>query len=757
MSESQGDEDSSGIQFASTQMQGRYEELKEELVEEEEKKLSILNLQRFKNTNDKSIYDGKRFSINTNRKEKITQEKTKNAKPNSKRRKIKSITSLMNDKYSLSTEEISQRTGESEEKVQLSILQYFSGKKRKINDILNRIETAETRKNNDTNSLKLAGPYEDRFIYSKTEWNEILRNIKVRFPNLSSKTKRSLKYLTRKVQSSQKLQENSIWSQTSMCPETDELNSEDINWLYDLPEDVGNVTSFSEIEESFQESNPFVLTLSQVMNETKRSFAEQDTDIEEDEDEHGSKEGLKDDINCEFKQDFKVDSQSFIENKSKSEVKTNEDDKYIEVISDSSPELAPLVLVKTPPKLQISETADRDFAPIISSHQQESMFSLDNIGSLPISGNKEAGTQNLPIELGSSSQIGEDNHEEIFSSSFSQENKNTPKKKMKPIVIEEIISSPVRSLPGVFKTPTKRAGITSKISKLEDSPIKLQQESPISESIYSTANTFFQNSISSVPGSQISRISSGQDLSIAIPKQSRKRYRTSLVEIPGAVEISELEIENAIKIRKIGTRREVPIDPEEEIADSEDEGQFEGDTSISIIEISRVIPDEDDAINKEKESTVDISNTSILQVPSSPREGDIMSDSVDLKEKPSIESRDFQSMNATQLREIFLDWGLKPTRGKDKMVEILNELTSHVNVTEVGLSQQVVESSVFEKITKVIRDNQYWYDKVLSYEPIVLGTLQTWLTESGIRIQRDILEKYCDYAGIVTTLAKDDK
>lgn len=271
-------EDSIGdINLASTQMQGRLEEFDEISKEEENMKKRIERLRKFKNidTNTNHTIGLQNENLeNKNKDTSITKPKRRSKRDNNR---IKSLTSLMEETYNKgkSFQELKQsKLGQKD--AQLSIFQYFSGHKEKIGDILKRIESIEKRK------LELSDvpeiEHESRILYTKKEWTDIIKRIRLRFPELSSRTKKSLKYITNKIQiqnQSQLISEypknnSSIWSQASAPPDT-EFTDDDLKWLYDLTsEQIINESTIlqNDLEESDNET-PFVMTLSQVMNTTK--------------------------------------------------------------------------------------------------------------------------------------------------------------------------------------------------------------------------------------------------------------------------------------------------------------------------------------------------------------------------------------------------------------------------------------------------------------------------------------------------------
>ncbi|ODV78378.1 uncharacterized protein CANTADRAFT_26505 [Suhomyces tanzawaensis NRRL Y-17324] len=144
-------------------------------------------------------------------------------------------------------------------------LSYFSGDQRKIDDFLKGIKnTRDLSKINKTSLL----------LYTRGEWTYILRNIKMKFPDLSSGRKMNLKAITSKINGMKEADTgNSLWEKASRsCSMTEE----DFRWLYDLSDEQMNGT-FVEEEycEDSQDDRRYVLTLSQNMEQIDHPFDEE--------------------------------------------------------------------------------------------------------------------------------------------------------------------------------------------------------------------------------------------------------------------------------------------------------------------------------------------------------------------------------------------------------------------------------------------------------------------------------------------------
>lgn len=780
-------EDSIGdINLASTQMQGRLEEFDEISKEEENMKKRIERLRKFKNidTNTNHTIGLQNENLeNKNKDTSITKPKRRSKRDNNR---IKSLTSLMEETYNKgkSFQELKQsKLGQKD--AQLSIFQYFSGHKEKIGDILKRIESIEKRK------LELSDvpeiEHESIILYTKKEWTDIIKRIRLRFPELSSRTKKSLKYITNKIQiqnQSQLISEypknnSSIWSQASAPPDT-EFTDDDLKWLYDLTsEQIINESTIlqNDLEESDNET-PFVMTLSQVMNTTKS----------------------EDTIDREF-----------------------------DVILDSSPEPSPIrvsfccrdeqsdkALHLSEQKIQVKNSIyDPEFnGNEIFSHQKDSVETAVSIESFPFvqSGQRESitgdiaeisednfqvsetaprqpqaihGTQEAPIEISSSSiNRGKTNL-------MSEEDRASHNE-----AEEVIISSPIKDSE-LFKTPTKRTpgskNIMSSPFRLHcnSSPLLIRSNSVtprheriVSEesSAYSTARSKFKLSSAQLIPSQYQFDDSEEEaIFSSMPARQaykkRKVYHTSRLLIDGGLYVELMNENSKVKIKTIETKRQ-PVDSENEIRDSEDEGEH--DNSLSVIEITREVDDTDDLVNLGRNPRNE-NDTSVLQVPSSPQidnsnvlgllytsqAADSAFGSEKILEDPirsnalELTQDEFNNMSTKDLKAKFQEWGLKPVKGKEKMIQILSETNKLVSQSQLNdsqdkpmtASQHTIKTNIYNRISFHLKQDQYWLDKILSFEPINLCMLQEWLASgsAGVKLETDILEKYCDELGITYT------
>lgn len=248
MSKSESQNDSS-LYFLSTQIQSRHED-------QEQADTTLRKLGRFKNTPEGS----KRTHIREN---KVKKSKRKKAPTNS--RKTTSISAFVRE--TLGKKKISNTQG---------ILDYFKGDSQRVSDFISEIESATA----GPHLLSRKPPGDKNVLFSEAEWKAFVDKLQLRFPNLSSKNKKSLKAVTKQLDALRRRERMSmeadestgeggkvIWTQASRQPSS-EMTPEDIRWLYDLDEDqLTNETSLDEL--SLSQQGPSCFTLSQVLGESQ--------------------------------------------------------------------------------------------------------------------------------------------------------------------------------------------------------------------------------------------------------------------------------------------------------------------------------------------------------------------------------------------------------------------------------------------------------------------------------------------------------
>lgn len=779
------------VRFASTQMQGIHEEFAEKDRRNQRQIEMISRMQLFKNEEEEPSQNSATPVAVVKRKQPPKKLKSK------KKKKFSSLNVFVRD--NLGAKDI--RKSDSNLMNKILILDYFSGDKKKVNEILLRIEREEQNTSQQNYKSQSEPPLaatridsEDvGMLYTREEWFDILKNIKLKFPKLSSKTKRTLKTITRRIQMETDTQQ-SVWSQASALP-SDDLTPEDLKWLYDLDEEeMQNEQSFIQDDSSHENQQPFVMTLSQAFDNdlTKEEAEEESNEVMTDND------LVKDDNKEEIK-DVMTDNDELVPQED--EVEDSESEP--EVIELSTQEVNSWKLKHTTintekhPDGWLSSEASERLVPQqeISSHQQVPTQEYNYPNSLMSAPSNIAQTLNL--EEAANSLQPETAQEEIPSSIRSDvikidENSKEIESDAKEIESDDaieifsssqvnykddeelIISSPARendSLGPEFKTPTKRSKqlltILSSPSKLI-LPIKrnLQQMqslySPVDldhgmgneeiiissdeedEEVFSTARMEMD-----IPVPQV--LKSFDSASQLNTKKSRKVFNTSKIEIKGNLEVKE---NPKYKIRKIATHV-ISIDSDDEVADSEDD-----EKEASIIEIT--VPEEDAPEPR-------------VQVPSSPSQYLISIDSQNTEQRgilsedkeegredkeKQLGQTELNSMSVKQVRAQFEAWGLKP-RSKAKMVDILQGFLALMNPslaqspeTLLGKTQKEFRHQIYDTLTETIRSNAFWFNKVISYEPIFTEDLHTWLTSTlGVLVEREFFDKYCDELGITCTAA----
>ncbi|KAG7193698.1 5'-flap endonuclease [Scheffersomyces spartinae] len=126
-------------------------------------------------------------------------------------------------------------------------------------------------------------------LFTRDEWIHIVKQTKLRFPELHRKGKQTLKRVTSQMQlvksigsPSTQTKDNdntndddsnadraSMWSQASTCPD-EELTPSELRWLYDLPDThpCSDNEQVSVDDESFHNDFPYLCTLSQAMKQS---------------------------------------------------------------------------------------------------------------------------------------------------------------------------------------------------------------------------------------------------------------------------------------------------------------------------------------------------------------------------------------------------------------------------------------------------------------------------------------------------------
>ncbi|CAI5759486.1 unnamed protein product [Candida verbasci] len=672
------------VYFNSTQMQSAHEQLLSQQKQEERSKLAISKLNVFKNNDDSVDF----------------------VKPNTtKPKKFKST----NNVSKKNNKSMSSKVRESYESNKLS---YFARNQSKITDFIQGLNKLE-----DIHKIKQSKEVE---IYTPKEWQLLIRHIKLKFPDLSTKNKKSLKEINKKIVENQNAtqqsidnEECSLWDHAKSQPES-ALSNDELKWLYDLDEEQMNYngSSFLDVEdESDCMTPPFVVTLSQNDKDKSNHMESINIHIENESSDHLQQENL----NLPTQTDTEIisDSESDIEELKFSKVQVFQTI-YEETTNESRqriPEFDPLISFQSFP---ITVKYQRQGGELEVTSSQPETINGDPV--------MTPGSQQRPIEVSS-----DDNLEKISPL-------KTPTKKKNQNFI-----SPLKVIP----ESVEHSQLNNETGDETDEEIIVSSDA---ESVYSTAKENFESNRTSsikrpsqpsllklIESSSSSDVDIDDDYptsSMPLPKNlNRKTLKTSVLEIPRALNVKDYDDEkHHIKLRNLndGKKEVINID---EIPDSE----YSEDEDICIIEITREMEDN----NKPNKS-----DTSILQVPSSPG---VISDE-------TILTTNISNLQFHELKELFKQFNLKPVQGKLKMIEIIENLTFLIKpVNILTLTSQEFQDEVFKNITNLIRQDNEFYETILTYKPIKLTTLQDWLNRQDFLIELDVLRLYCDNNLITTT------
>ncbi|KAK6203443.1 uncharacterized protein RJT21DRAFT_113342 [Scheffersomyces amazonensis] len=689
-------EEDDSIQFLQTQMQSIHEETVAK--EQHETKLSsqLGQLRQFSNCSDDTNVQ---VSINTIKPKPKSRTTRSLKKPKSKKQ---SMNSMVRDQF------------ESDK------LSYFTGDQKKIDRFIKAIKNEE-----ELDKVIPIGSTSQ--LITKTDWAYFLRSIKLKFPNLRTSRKRSLKLITRNMALLERSESDGLWSQASTMPET-ELSNEEIKWLYDLHDD--EIESTSSFIEDDVNDNVFVLTLSQNMDSQRQPPEISDSEQFF----HSAKSTASNSQSLEiFSEEVNNGADIVVISDSESEAEQL-------TISDSKSATCSQSQVQSGQAfIQVQESI---YKPDIDLHShQKELDPLISFQSFPFADSKRRTfmSQDTPNPI------------QVISSSTGKSPSvpsSPPQHKRKIIEV-----SP-------FKTPTKRAKLLNNAMSPNVSPIKMIPISSETTPEHTLPNNADEeiiiSDVESIYSSARSTIYSNQLQEQASPLKrrhyrdtSKKQLHTTRHEVKHQIPIRDFEDkDNHIWLKKVGVKENQVIDIEEIIPDSEDD---EEPQEVSIIEITKAV-DEPDR-----------SNASILQVPSSPS-GELFS-SQEIRKflaDQEDEAVDFNTFTTSQLMEQLKDWGMKPIRGRDQMIQILteaNKLTINSQTTaetttstrmpsiKISPTQQIM----YENLSGIIKSNEYWYEKIISFEPLILPEMKDWLESIGYKLEFDFLQKYCDENGICCT------
>lgn len=252
--------------------------------------------------------------------------------------------------------------------------------------------------------------------------------------------------------------------------------------------------------------------------------------------------------------------------------------------------------------------------------------------------------------------------------------------------------------------------------------------------------------------------------------RKRRLLRTTRVEVLKNLNLSNFEdTSKNVGIKYIGTKT-ITIDSENEVEDSEGED----DNSLSIIEITREVDTTDMLIdlNSDKDQQ---KNTSLVQVPSSPeisseqkdKYSDILNFDFDLDNGLTSETQDPNSQQIANTYMTDSEYYTPLIHFNDESQTSQNTLENDPDTqdpAEQGLSyshldfkksqtktqkntQQIEQE--YDALTKTLKHSHYWFEKIISFEPLFLDELKDWLNcNDKSTWDKPSLEKYCEKYGI---------
>lgn len=653
-------------------MQLNYEEFETHAQERENISKILTSLSKFRKMSPKSTRSFKVKSAP------LTNRKARN--------RIKSINAHVSAQYKVSN-------GQQND----DILDFFLKRKHNISSILEGVEDLENRNivSNDTpQPSDNTGNYSSQ-LFTQEEWFQILRRIKLRFPKLSARTRKSLKYVTTKLEHLKNINSDDdlpqLWTQAASLPEEGLVN-EDMKWLYELDDEQMDIgSSFCNVDED-SDQKLFVLTLSQAMGEREKS--EPDVEI----------------ILDSSPEPTQLLGDGIIEEEH--EVDEEEEDKENEEKSEKQLASLPTQILLDDTQEQLTNRAE------ISSYEALSLFP------------NTLETQKQPVKSTIQKQasvvvpdypkiLNVKDEEIILSSSPTRDN--------------EIFQTPRKySVESVRSSPLLRSG---RLGRLMVSPLKLLLPDRLdaSQSVYSTARSS-PTKQKRVRGREVNE------------KIVRKRFKTSRVEVARNF---HLKASDDLKI--VSTVDKVNGS---EVEDSEDD-----DHSVSIIEITHEVNDEElKAVDEEVTGEAE-DGPSIIQVPSSPGNENLQEDLTSMQTSIASVTQEVPSnYTATQMRQALRLLDFPPERSKEGMALLLTRAASIAGTSVLLLltpdaPYEEVKNQIYSAISELVKKDQLWHERVLSYEPIVLEEFKQWLGELDKDLKFDVtfLQQYCDHMGITTT------
>lgn len=404
-----------------------------------------------------------------------------------------------------------------------SILDYFCGDKDKVSAFLARMDSATASKHVLSSASTQLG------LFSEPEWKPLLESIRLKFPNLSRKSRKSLKVITRRLEEVKRVEDRSqalqdlevMWTQALMQP-SDKLTTEDLKWLYDLDdEQLTNDVSVDLLDGEQRSQMPFLFTLSQAMESSQQPSLPSDEPIP---DSQSDLEALEDD----------PDSLN-----------------RVSLASPATPEREQVIESQKPETLTLRPVPSLTRIP---SHQKFDAASADVLTSIsfaPTCDKTEHPLSSSPVKAGPK--------ESVFSSPVNATGDEVFKTPSKWSANLQITSSP----------PSRSKSIQSQLRDVEDS----QQE------IYLTAKSGHgkPSNIAPVLQTQPSDLVS---IDLSPLRLKRINYDVQELEYHGDIDLKQ-NTTSRVRLKKVKT---VPVTLDDAVPDSEeDEGE------LTIIEISKPV------------------------------------------------------------------------------------------------------------------------------------------------------------------------
>lgn len=387
-----------------------------------------------------------------------------------------------------------------------------------------------------------------------------------------------------------------------------------------------------------------------------------------------------------------------------------------------------------------------------------------------------------------------------FASSYSQ---NTPKKQSLPI--NSIVSRPnsIVSSPEVPSAQLTSFRLRSPVKRL--SPLRKKLNLLVTQESFSVPNLMQSSPTSSLyctarDGEQVEETQYEQVVSevefkgakvIQLEDNTDKNYKTRVIPFKRS-------------INSIAEEEDEDVNAEEIPQSSEDEGE------VSLIEITRRVkkpktsgvlqvvssPTFDNLQSSpitspskygnvpDRDNPFEISTNDITDLGELQKLQQIYSDSVDMEEGINEDDKandddddDFQNMSMNQLRQKIMEYGLKPSNSKLKMIESLKNLfqkiqpetklrltqsqtqpTQQLGINVIKNSQNLIKFDIYDTLNQKFlvlkkgstKAHRKLYEKIYTFQPINKSELRKFFKKELNDSDNDemILKKWCDWNSI---------